>query len=90
MGCIRCQDLERALDALQIEYSAALESSYYRVSRKFAAYARVELENARNELEEHRLVCTFATTQTRPLQAVASPRVVRREELRFDHVQTAA
>lgn len=90
MGCIRCQDLERAIDALQIEYNAALESSYYRVSRKFAAYVRVELENARNDLEEHRLVCTFAVTQPKPLQAFASPRFVRQEELRGDPVQTAA
>ena len=90
MGCIRCQDLERAVDALQSEYYAALESAYYRVSRKFAAYARVELENARNELDEHRLTCTFAVTQPRPLQAVAPPRFKRKEELRGDHVQTAA
>jgi hypothetical protein len=90
MGCVRCQDLERAVDALQIEYNAAVESSYYRVSRKFAAYVRVELENARNELEEHRLVCTFAVTQPRLLQTVAPLRNVRQEELRSDPVQTAA
>jgi len=90
MGCVHCQDLEREIDALQSEYNAALESAYYRVSRKFAAYGRVELENTKNQLEEHRLVCSFVATQPGPLQAVAPPRFKRKEELRGDHLHTAA
>ncbi len=80
MGCIRCQNLESAIEALQSEYNAALDSACYRVCRRSAAFIRVELENARNELEEHRSVCTFAVTQPIPLQAVALTRFVRQEE----------
>ena len=82
MSCIRCENQERALEARQREYIAALDSAYYRVSRKLVAYIRVELENARNELEEHRSVCTSAVTQPTPSQTVVLPRFARREELR--------
>jgi hypothetical protein len=82
MSCIRCQDLERALEARQREYIVALDSAYYRVSTKLAVYIRVELENARNELEEHRSVCTSAVTQPTPSQTVVLRRFARQEELR--------
>jgi hypothetical protein len=82
MSCIRCQDLERALEARHSEYIVALDSAYYRVSTKLVAYIRVELENARNELDEHRSVCTSAITQPTPSQTVVLPRFARREELR--------
>jgi hypothetical protein len=82
MSCIRCQDLERALEARQREYIVALDSAYYRVSTKLVAYIRVELENARSELEEHRSVCTSAVTQPTPSQTVVLPCFARQEELR--------
>jgi hypothetical protein len=82
MSCIRCQDLERALEARHSEYIVALDSAYYRVSTKLVAYIRVELENARNELEEHRSVCASVVTQPTPSQAVVLPRFAWQEELR--------
>jgi hypothetical protein len=89
MSCLRCQDLERALEVRQSEYSAALASPYFRVSRKFAAYFNVELERAKNELEEHRLVCVSAIKQPAALSAVARPRFAQ-EELRGVWTETAA
>jgi len=82
MSCIRCENLERALEARQREYIAALDSAYYRVSTKLVAYIRVELENTRNEREEHRSVCASAVTQPTLSQTVVLPRFARREELR--------
>jgi len=90
MSCVRCQNLERAIEALQSEYSEALDSSCYQVCRRFAASLRVELENAKDELKEHRFVCTSAVAHPMPSGAVALSRFARQEVLRGDHVQTAA
>jgi hypothetical protein len=57
MICPRCHELERALQVVQCDYCEAVASTFYRISVKFAAYKRVELERAKNELEEHRLLC---------------------------------
>jgi hypothetical protein len=81
MSCIRCENLERAIEAREREYIAALDVACYRVSKKLVAYERVELERARDELEEHRSACTSAVTQPTPLQTVALPRFARQEEL---------
>jgi hypothetical protein len=82
MSCIRCQNLERALEAWHSEYIVALDSAYYRVRTKLVAYIRVELERARTELEEHWSVCTSAVTEPTPSQTVVLPRFARQEELR--------
>lgn len=89
MSCLRCLDLERALDVWRSEYSEALASPYFRVSRKFAAYLSVELERAKNELEEHRLACVSAVKQPANLSAAACPRFAQ-EELRGVWTETAA
>ncbi len=60
MGCVVCENLERVFKTKQKEYIEACSAAYYRVSRKFAAYKNVDMERARNELEEHRLVCVSA------------------------------
>jgi len=88
MSCVRCRDLERALEVRQTEYSDALASAYYRISRKFAAYVSVELERARNELEEHRSICNFAIRQPVALVAHALPRFA--EKQLGDRTKTAA
>jgi hypothetical protein len=77
MSCIRCENLECELEGKQSEYNGALESPYYRVSTKFVAYLRVELERTRNELGEHRSVCASAFRQPTLLQTVALPRIAR-------------
>jgi hypothetical protein len=90
MSCIRCQYLERAIEARQSEYNAALGSACYRVCKKSAAFMRVELEHARAELEEHQFVCPSAFTQPEPLMEAVQPRSVQQEEHWGDHSQTAA
>jgi len=89
MSCLRCQELERALDVRRSEYSEALASPYFRVSRKFAAYLSVELERAKNELEEHRLACVSAVKQPAALSAAVRPRSAQ-EELWGVSTETAA
>jgi hypothetical protein len=60
MGCLICRDLERAFKARHSEYLGARSAVSYRVSTKLAAYKNVDMERAKNELEEHQLVCASA------------------------------
>lgn len=61
MVCSICRDLEMAYQTALDEYIEACSSACYRVSRKLAAQKNVDMERARYELEEHRMVCaTFA------------------------------
>ncbi len=60
MECLICRDLERAFNVVRREYSEARSSAFYPVSGEFAAVKNVDMERARYELEEHRLVCVFA------------------------------
>jgi hypothetical protein len=55
-----CKDLERTFEARHSTYIAARSAPYYRVSTELAAYQNVEMERAKSDLEEHRLVCVFA------------------------------
>ena len=60
MDCPNCRDLARAFEAGLSEYIEARSSACYQVSKKLAAKKNVDMERARYELEEHRLVCTPA------------------------------
>ena len=60
MECLACRDLERSYDVGRREYSEARASAYYLISKKFAARKNVDMERARYELEEHRLLCVLA------------------------------
>jgi len=42
-------------------YIQALSAAYYRVSTELAAYKNVDMERAKSDLEEHRLVCVSVT-----------------------------
>jgi hypothetical protein len=42
-------------------YVEALSAAYYRVSTELAAHKNVDMERAKSDLEEHRLVCVSAT-----------------------------
>lgn len=90
MGCIICSNLERALEAGQREYITALCAPYYLVYKKFAAYKNVELQRARNELEDHRSVCALALSLSTPSQRAALLVLVRQEELETNLVQSSA
>jgi hypothetical protein len=59
MGCSVCRNLENAYDAALSEYVEARSSAGYRMSTKLAGQKNVEMERARYELEEHRMVCVL-------------------------------
>jgi hypothetical protein len=60
MGCLICKDLERTVDFRRSKYFEARSAAYYRISTEFAASKNVDMERAKSDLEEHRLVCSFA------------------------------
>lgn len=60
MDCPICRDLERAYVARLSQYIDARSSAIYGFSTRFAAYKNVEMERAKSDLEEHRLVCVSA------------------------------
>jgi len=57
MECLACRDLKRAYDVVRSEYSKARSSVFYPISNEFAAVKNVDMERARYELEEHRILC---------------------------------
>jgi hypothetical protein len=60
MECPICRDQERAYQARLSEYTEARSAACYQVSKRVAAFKNVEMERAKNDLEEHRLVCVSA------------------------------
>jgi hypothetical protein len=57
-----CKDLERAFESRRRDYIATRSSVYSRVSTGLAAYKNVEMERAKNGLEERQSVCVFAAS----------------------------
>ena len=60
INCSICRGLERAYEAGLNEYAGARSSAYFGVCTKLAAQKNVDMERARQELEEHRALCVFA------------------------------
>ena len=73
MDCLECKNLEEAFDSSLSQYIEARSAAYYRVSTELAAKKNVDMERARNDLEEHRLICIPAG-EVRPsgLRAISS------------------
>ena len=53
MDCSECKSLEETLEASLSNYKEARSAAYYRVSTERAAKKNVDMERARNDLEEH-------------------------------------
>ena len=60
MDCSECTNLEEAFEARLNKYIEARSAAYYRVTTELAAKKNVDMERAKNALEEHQLVCVFA------------------------------
>jgi hypothetical protein len=60
MRCTVCMDLERAFESKRLECVKVLAGPYYHFSDRFIAYANVEMERARSDLDRHRSVCVLA------------------------------
>ena len=64
MDCLICRDMERAVESRHAEYAEARFTAYYRFSTKLAARRMVELERAKNELLEHKLICAVTPRES--------------------------
>lgn len=59
MGCAMCRELKRVFELKLIQYVEARASAYYRVSTQLAARRNVDMERAKNDWEEHQVVCEW-------------------------------
>jgi hypothetical protein len=59
VDCLECKRLQRAFEIRLIRYNQARSAAFYRVSSDLAAKQNVAMERAKNDLEEHNLVCSF-------------------------------
>ena len=58
MDCLNRMDLEQAFESGLSEYREARSAVFYQVSTELAAKKKVDMERARCDLEEHKLMCT--------------------------------
>ncbi len=72
MDCLECKNLEGVFESRVSKYIEARSAAYYRVSTELAAKKNVDMERARNDLEEHKLICIPAAEARPP-----GPRVLR-------------
>lgn len=78
MDCPICKRLERTLESRRSVYIEASSSAYYRVSTRLAAYANVEMERAKSDLQDHLLVC-FSTAKLDTLDQATRAPTTRRQ-----------
>lgn len=62
MDCLRCTHLEHALESVLGKYREARLAPFYQVSTELAAKRQVDMERAKNDLEEHQLICSSRRT----------------------------
>lgn len=65
MDCPACETLKRTYETWRSKYNAARAGSYYRICTKLVASIYVEMERAKNDLEDHGRRC--AAHMTLPL-----------------------
>jgi hypothetical protein len=58
--CLECKNLKRVYEFKLTRYLAARSAVLYRISTEFAAKQQVDMERAKNDVEEHLLTCPFA------------------------------
>ena len=56
-NCLACENLNRVYESKLTKYLAARSAVLYRISTEFAAKQQVDMERAKNDLEEHLLIC---------------------------------
>jgi len=59
--CPECEILNRVFESKLNGYLAARSAVLYRISTEFAAKQQVDMERAKDDMEEHRLSCHSAT-----------------------------
>jgi hypothetical protein len=71
--CASCRDLGRVFRSRMAKYVEACSSPFYRVSKDLAAKTQVDMERARNDLQEHLLICANPAADKAHLDGVALP-----------------
>jgi hypothetical protein len=56
-NCRECENLNRVYGSKLAKYRAARSAVLYRINTEFAAKQQVDMERAKNEMEEHLLTC---------------------------------
>lgn len=64
MDCLTCVHLEQVFESRLSKYREARFSSFYRVSTEVAASKQVDMERARDDLEEHQSTCSWHDTES--------------------------
>jgi hypothetical protein len=60
-SCPECENLNQVFESKLSNYRAARSAVLYRISTEFAAKQQVDMERAKDDMEEHRLSCHSAT-----------------------------
>ena len=60
MSCSECRDLWHVFERVNTRFNQALHAAFYRISTEIAAHEFVELQRAKNDLQEHQLACPWA------------------------------
>ena len=72
MDCLTCTDLEEAFESRVGKYNDARSAAFYQVSTELAAKKQVDMERARNDLDEHQLICPLAPARSDEVRSEAS------------------
>ena len=67
LKCGDCKYLEGIFELSLERYVAACAAAFYRISTEFAARKNVDMERAKNDLEEHQRLCAFGK-EVRPAE----------------------
>jgi hypothetical protein len=68
--CLECENLKRVYESKLTKYLGARSAVLYRISTEVAAKHQVSMERAKNDLEEHRLICPLVTNVSEILALV--------------------
>jgi hypothetical protein len=59
-NCPECESLNQVFESKLTGYLAARSAVLYQISTEFAAKQQVDMERAKNDMEEHLSTCSFA------------------------------
>ena len=59
-NCPECESLKQVFESKLTGYLAARSAVLYLISTEFAAKQQVDMERARNDMEEHLSICSLA------------------------------
>jgi hypothetical protein len=59
-NCPECESLNQIFEFKLTAYLAARSAVLYQINTEFAARQQVDMERAKNDMEEHLSICSFA------------------------------